>query len=381
MLAGRPHVVLAHDWLAGLRGGEHVLDAIAVALRHAGADVSTLLTMFDDGRPLTPAIDALPRVVSPLGRLGGFSRRARRHLLPLYPWAVSRLSSSLRSIHASRPVDLVVSTSSAAIKGLRTPEGVPHLCYVHSPPRYLWSQGEAYGRSSVLTRLGLAASGPWLRRWDAATASRPTTLLANSAHTAALIRKVWHRESQVLHPPVRTDFFGATPPVARDGSWLVVSALEPYKRVDLAIEASQLAGVRLVIVGDGSLASTLRSEAPATVEFKGRVDDATLRDLYARASVLIHPQIEDFGIVAVEAQAAGLPVVALASGGAVETVVDGVTGAFFREQAAAAIVEAARRVQPQCDPACREWARRFSHDRFETAFLAAAAQTLGRHDR
>jgi glycosyltransferase involved in cell wall biosynthesis len=97
--------------------------------------------------------------------------------------------------------------------------------------------------------------------------------------------------------------------------------------------------------------------------------------------VLIHPQIEDFGIVAVEAQAAGLPVVALASGGAVETVVDGVTGAFFREQAAAAIVEAARRVPPQCDPACREWARRFSHDRFETAFLAAAAQTLGRHDR
>ena len=373
--------MLAHDWLVGLRGGEHVLDAIAVALGHAGADVSTLLTMFDDGRPLTPAIDALPRVVSPLGRLGGLSRRARRQLLPLYPWAVSRLSSSLASIHARRPVNLVVSTSSAAIKGLRSPQGVPHLCYVHSPPRYLWSQGEAYGRSSVLTRLGLAASGPWLRRWDAASASRPTTLLANSSHTAALIRRVWHRESEVLHPPVRTDFFGEAPTVARDGSWLVVSALEPYKRVDLAMEAARLAGTKLVIVGDGSLASSLRDEATANVEFKGRVDDATLRDLYARASVLIHPQVEDFGIVAVEAQAAGLPVVALASGGAVETVVDGVTGACFREQEAAAIVEAVRRVPPRCDRACREWADRFSQERFESAFLAAAAHALGRHDR
>ncbi len=349
---------------------------MVVALTRAGADISTMLTMFDDGRPLTPAIDALPRVVSPIGRLGGLSRRARRHLLPLYPWAVSRLSSSLRSIHARRPVDLVVSTSSAAIKGLVSPPGVPHLCYVHSPPRYLWSQGQAYGRSGLLTRLGLAASGPWLRRWDAASASRPTTLLANSSHTASLIRAAWRRESRVLHPPVRTDFFGDAPAIARDGSWLVVCALEPYKRVDLAIEASTLAGVRLVIVGDGSLASSLRRQAPPNVEFRGRVDDATLRDLYARSSALIHPQVEDFGIVAVEAQAAGLPVVALSSGGALETVVDGVTGAFFREQTAHAIVEAARRVPAECDLACREHARRFAPARFAAGFLAAVAGIL-----
>lgn len=370
-------MVLAHDWLAGLRGGEHVLDAIAIALTRAGADISTLLVMFDDGRPLTPAIDAIPRVVSPIGRLGRLSTLARRHLLPLYPWAVSRLSASLRVLHARRPVDLVVSTSSAAIKGLSSPAGVPHLCYVHSPPRYLWSQGAAYARSSLPARAGLWMLGPSLRRWDAASASRPTTLLANSRHTAALIAETWRRESSVVHPPVRTEFFGKAPTAARDGSWLVACALEPYKRVDLAIEASRRAGVRLVIVGDGSLASSLRRTAPSNVEFRGRVDDATLRDLYAKASVLIHPQVEDFGIVAVEAQAAGLPVVALAAGGALETVVDGVTGAFFREQEPGAILEAVARVPLACDRACREHARTFSGARFAAAFMTAVARTLG----
>jgi len=374
-------VALAHDWLAGLRGGEHVLDAIAVALTRAGAEVSTLLVMFDDGRPLTPAIDAIPRIVSPIGRLGGLSIRARRHMLPLYPWAVGRLSRSLHALHERRPVDLVVSTSSAAIKGLDAPAGVPHLCYVHSPPRYLWSQGEAYGRSSLLTRLGLAATGPWLRRWDASSALRPSRLLANSAHTSALIRTAWRRDSQVLHPPVRTDLFGEAPTVARDGSWLVVCALEPYKRVDLAIEASRLAGTRLVIVGDGSLAASLRRAAPANVEFRGRVDDATLRGLYAKSSALIHPQIEDFGIVAVEAQAAGLPVVAMAAGGALETVIEGVTGAFFREQDPRAIVEAAGRVPRHADPACRELAGRFSTARFMSSFMAVVADMLGRPTR
>lgn len=361
----RLRVVLAHDWLAGLRGGEHVLDAIAGVVESLGADIADLLVMFDEGKHLTPRLDALPHHVSPLGRLGRFSALARRHLLPCYPWAVSRLSEHLSALHRSRAVDLVISTSSAAIKGLEVPEGVPHLCYVHTPARYLWSQQEQYARGSLARRLGLALAGPALRAWDVRSSARPTKLLANSAHTQMLIQRVWGRASEVVHPGVRTEFFGALPPRARSRDWLVVSALEPYKRVDLAIDAAIEAGARLIIAGEGSQRGTLERHARGRVEFAGRVDDERLRELYATCAMLIHPQIEDFGMVAVEAQAAGLPVVALGAGGALETVVDSVTGAHFGVQQVGALLEAVGRVPRECEEVCRVHAQKFSQRAFD----------------
>jgi glycosyltransferase involved in cell wall biosynthesis len=371
-----PHVVIAHDWLVGLRGGEHVLDAMIRSLVASGARVSTLVTMFDEGRPLTPAIDALPRLVSPLGRLGPLSVVARRHLLPFYPWAVGRLARSLARLHQARPIDLLVSTSSAAIKGLESPRGVPHLSYIHSPPRYLWSQTDAYSRDSLSRRLGLSLMGPALRRWDVATASRPSMLMANSAHTKALIAQAWGRESEVVHPGVRVEFFSQAPASTRDGSWLVVSALEPYKRLDVAIEAARLANAKLVIVGEGSQRASLERLANGRVEFTGRLSDQALRDRYAKASILLHPQLEDFGIVAVEAQAAGLAVVAFDRGGAAETVLDGVTGVLVNEQSASAFAQAANRVPRSCDAACREHAASFSESRFHREFIACVRRVL-----
>ena len=364
-------VVLAHDWLAGLRGGEHVLDAIAGVVESLGSQVVELLVMFDEGNRLTPRLDALARHVSPLGRLGRFSAVARRHLLPCYPWAVARLSEHLSELHAASKIDLVISTSSAAIKGLSVPDGVPHLCYVHTPARYLWSQQEQYARGSLARRLGLALAGPALRSWDVRSSARPTKLLANSAHTQELIHRVWSRASDVVHPGVRTEFFGALPPRARSKDWLVVSALEPYKRVDLAIDAAIQAGAKLIIAGEGSQRASLEHLARGRVEFAGRVDDERLRELYSTSAMLIHPQIEDFGMVAVEAQAAGLPVVALGAGGALETVVDGVTGAHFGEQQVGALLAAVERVPRECDQACRVHAQKFSQRAFDERVVRA----------
>ncbi|QKK07902.1 MAG: glycosyltransferase [Planctomycetota bacterium] len=281
-------------------------------------EVDRLYTMFDDRKPLAPATDASEHCVSGLNALpGGW----RRWLLPAYPLAVWSLSRRLRAQQTHSPVDIVVSTSSAAIKGLRPPPGVPHLCYCHAPARYVWSVRREYdggGRlSDRLRAIGLAAFGGAFKAWDRATAANVSTFLANSSHTAAEIHRCFGRRAEVVFPPVRTEFFTPDPRVPREDFWLFAGALEPYKRADLAAEAALHAGARLVIVGTGSIEDSLRRQyEPKGVEFRGRVTDEQLRDLYRRARLLAFPQIEDFGITAVEAQACGCPVVARDLGGA-----------------------------------------------------------------
>lgn len=370
---GRSRVALAHDWLVGLRGGELVLDRIARAVREH-FDPAGLWTMFDDGRPLTPAIDGLGKHVSGLNR---FPAGARRWLLAQYPSAVRGLSRDLARAHAERPIDLVVSTSSAAIKGLEPPPGVAHLCYCHAPARYLWGQRREYARGSVLRRAGLAAFGPSLRAWDVRTAAHVTRFLANSTHTAGEIRRVYGCDADVVHPPVRAGYFTPDPNVEREDFWVVAGALEPYKRADLAIEAAIRADRRLVVVGDGSQATRLRQLAHGAhnIEFLGRVPDEDLRDLYRRARCLIHPQVEDFGIIAVEAQACGCPVVALRAGGALDTVREGVTGVFFDDPTPDAVVRAADAC-PADATACRAHAETFAEDRFDSRILDVIAQTM-----
>ena len=323
--------MLAHDWLVGMRGGERVLDAIARAM--AGlphVEVAGLLVMFDDSHSLSRAIDALPHVRSGLGRLPLASTKLRRWLLPLYPMAVGDLSRRLAALHAKKPIDLVVSTSSAAIKGLKAPAGVAHVCYCHCPARYVWSQTGQYSRGSVPRALGLRVFGEGFRKWDAQSSANVTTFVANSNYTRSEIQRCYSRDAKVLFPPVRTEFF--TPPTQqrpRDGPWLVAAALEPYKRTELAIEAARRANKELLVVGDGSQRRRLEREAGPHTRFLGRLGDERLRELFRSASLLLFPQLEDFGILAVEAQACGMPVVARRAGGALDTVVDGVTGAFF----------------------------------------------------
>jgi glycosyltransferase involved in cell wall biosynthesis len=225
---------------------------------------------------------------------------------------------------------------------------------------------EQYDSQGLITRVGLRVAGPALRAWDKKTAANVTTFLANSTHTAREIARCYERESTVVHPPVRTNMFTPDASVAREDFWLVAGALEPYKRADLAIRAARHAKTRIVIAGGGTQFESLRREfeGPGVV-FLGRVSDAKLIELYRKARVLLFPQVEDFGIVAVEAQACGTPVLARRAGGALDTVIEGRTGAFFDHPDPVKIAEAAKRLPGACTVACRENALQFSEAVFD----------------
>jgi glycosyltransferase involved in cell wall biosynthesis len=390
-------VALAHDWLCGRRGGEAVLERIA-ALLEGDCEVVGLYAMFDDGRPMSPAVDALRGAGlirgSFLSRVPLGNTRLRRWLFPLYPRAVARLSRRLAAENQKRKIDLVVSTSSAAIKGLKAPPGTMHVCYVHAPARYVWSRGAEY--RGGLRGFGLRLFGERFKTWDRKTAANVHRFMANSTHTAAEVARCWGRKSVVVWPPVDVDFFAP----ARDGGarggeprrlggtagtgegfWLVVSALEPYKRIDVAVRAAKAAGVTLVVAGGGSQRRALERlarETGARVEFRGRVSDEELRGLYRSARLLVFPQVEDFGIVAAEAIACGCPVVARRAGGAVDIVEEGLSGAFFSgettEELVQGVVAAAARA-----PTAADWsrARRFSGEAFDAGVRGVLGEFLG----
>ena len=378
-----PRIALAHDWLCGFRGGEAVLDRIVRLVERDFPQPAPprLYVMTNDRRPMTPAIDALRTTSSFLSRIPGGDTRLRRWLLPLYPRAVDSLFATLAADHAREPIDLLISTSSAAIKGLRPPPGVPHLCYCHSPARYIWSQSEQY--AGGLRGIGLRLARERFMQWDRASAGNVTQFIANSTHTAREVLRCFGRDAGVIHPPVRTEFFTPDPATPREDFWLCVGALEPYKRVDLAIAAAKLAGKRLVIVGSGSHERSLRPLAAPTTEFRGRVNDEQLRDLYRRAAVLLFPQIEDFGIVAVEAQACGLPVVASGAGGALDSVLPEQTGALVNDPTPESLADAAQRIaaanlreQFIWSARCRANAERFSESRFDEQMKRAILSLL-----
>lgn len=365
----QPHgkrIALAHDWLVGLRGGERVLDRLAHLF--GPTDVYTLV---QNGPPLTDAIARCDIITSPLQKFPGASGKWRRHYLPLMPWAVGRIRV--------KPCDLLISTSSAVMKSIKPPRGAPHVCYCHSPARYIWEQSDDYavGAGGNIRALGLRAVRPMFQRWDRKTADRVTKFLANSSHTAARIKRCYDREAEVIYPPVRTDFFTLDQTVQREDWYLLVAALEPYKRADIAIEAANRRPFHLKVVGDGTQLEALRAIAGPTVQMLGRVQDEQLRDLYRRARALIFPQIEDFGIIAAEAQACGCPVIAFAGGGAMEIVTER-TGVLFIEQTPASLLDAiqsldARRVLAAD---CCANAQRFSESVFDRAMTNVVNEML-----
>ena len=361
----RPRIALCHDWLVGRRGGELVLEAIAHALNPI-ADLDTIYTMFDTNADIGPSINQLRRRASALNTLPA---SARRWLIPAYPTAVADLSRKLRTDHQSRPFDLVVSTHSAAIKAIRPPPGVPHLCYVHAPARYIWTQGRDY--AGGLRGLGLSLIRPAYKAWDRRTADRVCTFLANSTHTATQVRRCYSSPAEVVFPPVRTHFFTPDDEGLRGDFWLAVGALVPYKRFDLAIRAANQARHPLHIIGSGPDAPRLRALAGPTVSFIEAKTDAQLRHAYRTAKLLIFPQMEDFGIVAVEAQACGTPVVAFAKGGSEDTVRNNITGATFQSQTVADLLDAIRRCPRHAALACREHAEKFNEDLFSDHIRAA----------
>ena len=347
-------VALVHDWLTGMRGGEKVLEVLCTEFPHA--DLFTLIHV--PGR-VSPTIEGMRPRATVLSRLPGV-RRYYRHLLPLFPAAVEQIRLDA--------YDLVISTSHCAVKSVIRRPGARHICYCHTPMRYVWDQRDAYFGPDRVGRVGAAALRPilaWLARWDAATADRVDAYIANSQYVADRIRRYYNRRAFVVHPPVDTEFF--TPDLASDGSGaLVVSALVPYKRIEVAIDACRRAQVPLRIVGQGPDEARLRAQGGSNVTFLGAVSNEAIRDEFRRAAVVLLPGEEDFGIVPVEAQACGRPVVALGRGGALETVVDGTTGVLVREDSAEAFGAAIRRaIEERFDVACiRHHAERFGRERF-----------------
>ncbi|MCX6551235.1 MAG: glycosyltransferase [Acidobacteria bacterium] len=345
---------IVHDWLTGMRGGEKALEAICDVF--PAADLFTLLHVrgsvsarIERHRITTSFIQYLPN-----------ASRWYRHYLPLFPMAVEQFDLG--------GYDLVVSISHCAVKSIVHGPGTRHLCYCLTPMRYAWDQFDAYFGRDRVGRAGAALLRPvlaGLARWDAATAHRVDEFVAISQYVAGRVARYYNRSAAVVYPPVDTEFFcpDGSAPGARA---LVVSALVPYKRIDLAIEACAAAHVPLSVIGDGPELARLERMAGADVTFLGWVSDERIRAEYRRAGVVLLPGVEDFGIVPLEAQACGRPVVALGIGGACETVVEGVTGRLVTDGTSAAFGDAVRRtLEARLPPdPIRTHAQRFGRERF-----------------
>lgn len=316
-----PRVALIQDWLTGMRGGEKVLEALGGIFPQA--DIFTLFYQPDRISETIRAHRVTPSWLNGLPGVGGYYR----YLLPLMPSAIE--SFDLRGY------DLVISSSHAVAKGVRVPSGVRHICYCHTPMRYIWNQSMDYfqvGLGAKIKRPLLSVFAKWLREWDVQSSRGVTDFIANSENVRTRILEAYGRFARVVYPPVNTEFF--TPHQRPPGDYyLIVSALEPYKRVDLAIAAAARLKRRLVVAGRGTQASMLKRMAIGSdVEFTGWTTDERLRDLYRGCRALLFPGLEDFGMCPVEAQACGRPVIAYGKGGALESIVEGRTGLFFAEQ-------------------------------------------------
>ena len=369
MTMPEPRVAIVHDWLVSMRGAERVLESFCRI--YPRADVFTLRY---DSRHLSPEITShtvRASFVDTLSRALPLGRADFRLLLPLFPAAIEsfRLDG----------YDLVISSSHAVAKGARPRNGALCVSYVHSPMRYVWEAEGVYSPhvpGGFLGRAAFALLGRALRRWDKAVTGRAVALAANSSYTRARIQRYYGRDSVVIEPPVDTRRFSRIPdpPGPRDGgpTYLCVSALVPYKRVELAVRAMAGRRGRLVVVGDGADRERLMGLAPPNVDLRGRVADDELDRLYAACDAVIHPAIDDFGIVPVEALAAGRPVVAFAEGGAPDSIRDGEGGALFPEPTPESLAAALDRLEQRSfvPAALRALAHRFDREEFERRFAA-----------
>ena len=361
-------VALVHDWLTGMRGGEKVLEALLALFPHA-----ELYTLVHKRGSVSRLIEDRPVHRSFVDRLPMAASRYREYL-PLFPFAVEQF--------AFDRYDLVVSSSHCAAKSVVVPGRTPHICYCHSPMRYAWDQFDAYFGEA---RMGTAGSAvmrrvmAWTARWDRATAGRADRYVANSQYIAGRIGRYYNRLANVVYPPVDTEFF--TPEPARPRThYLIVSALVPYKRVEVAVEACRQLGRALVVAGDGPERSRLEAIGGGAVTFAGASTGEQIRDLYRSAHAVLLPGEEDFGIVPVEAQACATPVIALGRGGALETVFDGVTGVLVDHSTADAFAAGLARAETITwdGGAIRANAERFAASAFAAGFSAVVDEVMTR---
>lgn len=346
-------VAIVHDWLNQLGGGEAVLEAL-----HELFPEAPIYTTLYDARVMpeyyrtwdirTSFLQYLPRTTAYF-----------RALMPLYPLAIEQFDFS--------EYDLVISSSSFWAKGIVTPSHTLHICYCHAPMRYVWDvYYEASWSLPAAIRAPLSLIVHWLRQWDVISAQRVDAFIANSRFVARKIKKYYRRDAVVIHPPVDTGYF--VPDDLVEDYYVIVSRLRPYKRLEIAVEAFNRLGLPLKIIGTGVELPRLRKLAGPTVEVLGWQPRPKVREYVARCRGFVLTAKEDFGIAPVEAMAAGRPVVAYRAGGALETVIEGVTGVFFDEQTPESLVEGIQHLESLM-PFDRERIRAHARQYDKTVFM------------
>ena len=356
-------VAIVHDWLVNYGGAEDVVAAILEL--YPEADIFTLVydkkkmgSHFSKNKIYTSHLQKIP-----------FATRIYTKLLNFMPKAFEEFDFS--------DYDLVICSSSSCAKGVITPPTVPHIAYVHTPMRYAWDLFYDYKkRSGRLTRHFMNKWMPAIRQWDFISSQRIDSICANSNYISRRIKKFWNRESTVIYPPVNTDFYSYNPNVKREDFYVFFSRLVPYKRADIAIQACIKSGKKLIVIGGGSQLKELKKLAAKNplVEFTGRISDVKVRDYLQRCKALLFCAEEDFGIIPVQAQSCGCPVIAYGKGGARETVIENKTGLFFGEQNVESLVKAMEHFEKvksagTFDPAViAEHAQKFSRSRFSKEF-------------
>ena len=321
-------VAIVHYWLVGMRGGEKVVEVLCDL--YPDADIFTLVC---DPSAISEKLKSHRITTSFLQNIGGV--RYYQKMLPLMPYALESFDLT--------GYDLIISSESGPAKGIIPGPDSTHICYCHSPMRYIWDLYPQYrGAAGKLTRALMSLTAPSLRQWDVSTSHRVDHFIANSAYVARRIEKYYRRAAHVVNPPVNLARFK---PVAVPGDYyLCAGQITPYKKIEIAVEACSRMGRRLVVIGSGAGPALRRLAGPA-VKFLGAVDDATMTHHFAHCKALLFPGVEDFGIVPLEVMASGRPVIAFAKGGALETVIDGTTGMFFHEQTTDAMVDAIERFE------------------------------------
>jgi glycosyltransferase involved in cell wall biosynthesis len=346
-------VAIVHYWLVGMRGGEKVVEALCEM--YPQADIFTHVYVPEmvserirQHRIIPTFINALPRAA-----------RMYKAYLPLMPLALEQLDL--------RGYDLIISSESGPAKGVIAPADALHVCYCHTPMRYIWNMYHDYRNSAGwMARLMMPSLTHYLRMWDVTSAARVDSFVANSATVARRIHRYYGVDALVIHPPVDTDAFSIAAPSELEDYFLMAGELVSYKRPDLAVRAFNEMELKLVVIGGGEMLDEIRRVAGPTVTVLGSQPFDVLKQHYARCRALIFPGEEDFGMVPVEAMASGRPVVAFGRGGATETVAEGVSGVFFAEQTVEAISSAVKSLADiEIDPEkIAAHARQFGKDRF-----------------
>ena len=375
---GDRRIAVVHDWLDAWGGGENVLAQILHA--YPDADLFSLVDFLPE--PLRPQLQGKHARTTFLQRMPG-ARKHFRGYLPLFPRAIDSLDLSA--------YDLILSSSHAVAKGARTRPGQVHVCYCHTPMRYAWDLRDQYleprGLGSGVRGLVVHHLLDRLRDWDRATSARVDEFVANSAFVRERIARFYDRAAAVIHPPVDTDYFTQAGKADSD-YYLAASRWVPYKRIDVIVAAfRELPERRLIVAGAGPEAARIKAAAGANVEFAGHVSRERMRALLRGARAFVFAAEEDFGILPVEAQACGTPVIAYGQGGARETLrgvgSDRPTGLFFDAQTPEAVAAAIRRFEalvPGIDPAdCRANAMRFSTPRFAAEYTEFVERAWAAH--